>query len=693
MRPSLTWLLALRNLRSDWFGTLCAIFGVALGVATVDIVLTIDVNTRYVESRRWETNPDLDIDLSQTVRLTAYTADGRKVTGEDAKKETHEDYQVMRSAIRLGSLSAFLVGALIVFFTFRVVVEQKKREVALLRSLGAMPGQIARVFLLEAVMIGVAGAVIGMFASVPMALVAGWSGISTTGRVKLSWLHFPWKILILVSAIGGVTAVLGVLKPLRDVLKLDVPTNLRPQFMENVEGVVPRKASGITLIAIPFMVLLYVLVRPFFFEVLPSLAFFVLESGLVCAGFLSMLVLVPQIVSTVGGVVSRLLPAGPKAARLLTARRIQRAGHEFSWAVSGVMLVFSLLLSLHIVTRSLKEEVVAWAHGAIRDNAYVFTRRGFHEVPDELLARVPDRIIRVPFSGRSAWPNCLLAVDREALVRFAESVGPQAAEIARRLAPGKILLSTLMARRLGIGEGGVVEVVGSTRTARLSIVAVTDDIGYMPMIGPYRDSKTYGLIAAEDFDLIQPYTGAPGAGVALRDPTWKGASPPPFWDDLLRPAFGQWGIRVEIGSEFERDRIEETDHDFLIFDVILFLTAVLAAIGIANNLVLSAHVRRREIALYRVLGMRAGQIRTLYLMEGAFIGVLGGIMAAILGVPLGFAAIGALEIVSAFDVHFVLPPAYVAWTIAGAVIVSLTSALYPAARASGMSSAESVHYE
>ena len=119
----------------------------------------------------------------------------------------------------------------------------------------------------------------------------------------------------------------------------------------------------------------------------------------------------------------------------------------------------------------------------------------------------------------------------------------------------------------------------------------------------------------------------------------------------------------------------------------------MAAIGIANNLVLSAHVRRREIALYRVLGMQAHQIRTLYLIEGAFIGILGGIMAAILGVPLGFAAIGALEIVSAFDVHFVLPPAYVVWTVIGAIAVSLASALYPASRASGMSSAESVHYE
>jgi putative ABC transport system permease protein len=687
----LIFLLALRNLRSDWFGTWSSIFGVALGIATVDIVLTIDVNTRSVESTRWETNPDLEIDLSRTVRLAAFTADGRPLSSQDAKEETHEDYQVMRSAIRLGSLSAFLVGALIVFFTFRVVVEQRRREVALLRSLGTLPGQIAKVFLLEALIVGTLGAALGLFLSVPMSLIAVWSGISTTGRVKLGWLWFPWKQLMFVSAVGGFTAVLGVLKPLHEILRLDVPKSLRPQFME--EGSLPRRTSGVAMIAIPFMALLYVLVRPFFFEVLPSLAFFIVEAGLVCAGFLSMIVLVPQVVSIVGGIVSRALPGGPKAARLLTSRRIERAGHEFAWAVSGVMLVFALLLSLHIVTRSLEDEVVAWARSAIRDNAYIFARWQHRALPAYVLEKVPPHVVRVRYSGRTRWPNPILAVDRLELARFAESIDERSAEIAGRLVKGKVILSKLMARRLGASRGDFLEVTSKVRTDRLEIVAVTDDLGYMPMIGPYRDSKTYGLISSDDFDLIDPYTGDLGTGVALRDPTWRGTEPPPFWREMLSPAEDRYDIRIEVGAAFEAERVEETNRDFLIFDVILFLTAVLAAIGIANNLVLSAHVRRREIALYRVLGMQSDQIRTLYLMEGGFIGALGGVMAAVLGIPLGFAAIGALKIVSAFDVHFQLPPSYVGWTIAGAVLVSFAAALYPASRASGLSSAESVHYE
>jgi putative ABC transport system permease protein len=125
----------------------------------------------------------------------------------------------------------------------------------------------------------------------------------------------------------------------------------------------------------------------------------------------------------------------------------------------------------------------------------------------------------------------------------------------------------------------------------------------------------------------------------------------------------------------------------------LFLTSVLAAIGIANQMLLSLHGRRREIALYRVLGMTAPQVRRLVMLEGGFIGLLGGGLAVLLGVPLGYAAIGALRVVSAFEVDFQLPFSYVVYTLAGAVVISLAASLHPAARAVSADAAESIHYE
>lgn len=685
--------LALRNLRSDWFATLSAVIGVALGTVTVNVVLTLDVNTRKVESYSWTTNPDLEPDLSRTLALYPVREDGAPTVVQDTREETHEDYQVMRSATRLGSLSAFLVGALIVFFTFRVIVAQRKREIALLRSLGTTPRQVAAVFFTEALIIGVIGAAIGALATAPLSLIAARAGITTTGRANLHWVWIPWRLIAVVSFVGGLTALLGIVKPLYDVLRLDVGSTLRPRSVEG--GGVMAKDAGLALIALPFMALLYVLIRPFFVEVLPSLMFFVLEAGLVCAGFLSMLVLVPQVVGWLGRVVSALLPATKSAPRLLTLRRIERSGQELAWAVSGVMLVFALLLSLHIVTRSLKDEVSAWAGRTIRDNAYVFVFDRQRIVHRELIEQLPERVIAVEYSGRTPVPAQLMAANTEQLARFADDMGTEYAAPLKKLAKGKVILSHMMARRFGLGVGDHLGVKSPTRNAELEVVGVTD-AGYIPMVGSYRESKTYGIIAEDDFDLIEPFARPMGAAYALRDPEFRGGVEEPWgpWVDYLGEENFEPSTQViEIGTLKEIDRRRETDDDFLIFDVILLLTAILAGVGIANNLVLAAHIRRREVALYRVLGMQRRQIGVLYLTEGVLIGLLGGVMAVVLGVPLGFTAIGALEVVSAFEVHFVLPWQYGLFTVLGAMAISLVSAVYPAFVSTRMSSAEGVHYE
>lgn len=680
--------LAARNLRSDRFGTIAAIVGVALGAATVNVVLVLDVNTMRVEAGAYASDPSI-LTPPDTIGLAGFRADGTPVPPVSARQATHEDYEVMRSAIRLSSLAAFLVGALIVFFTFGVVVDRRRREVALLRSLGALPRQVAAVFVREALIIGVIGAVLGFVASIPMAYLGAAGGVTTTGRARiaLATMVFPWSGMALVSAVGAATAVLGVLRPVRDVLRMDVPQTLRPRFLDQ-EGarLAARRAKGITLIALPFMVLVYALMRPFFQRALPSLTFFVLEAGLTCVAFLATLLLVPELVRRVGGSLARLLPgrAGPE--RLLLQRRIEHQGHELSWSVSGVMLVFSLLLALHIATFALKQEVVIWARSSLHGEIFLYpVIPGRQANPDT--TSIPKQRGVVHFSGRTPWPNAVQAVDSEELAALFEATGRQElASVARRMGPGRVVLTKMMARRYRVRVGDLLELSGRGGKKRLEIVAVTDAIGFLPYPTPYRIDKTFATIDVADQDLILPYANPVGVA-GMFAPASRGAA-----KEAVRSA-GVGRFAVNSAQSYTDRRVRETDRDFVIFDVVLLLTSVLAAIGIANQLVLSVHARQREIALYRVLGMTSAQVRSMVRLEGAFLGLLGGGLAALLGVPLGFSAIGALKSVSAFEVNFRLPLHYVVITVLVAVLVALLASLYPASRAGRTDSAESVHYE
>lgn len=697
---SLARFLAPKNLRTDRFATACMVLGVALGTATVDVVLALDANTRRVEAANWTTNPELAPDLAKTVTLTPLGPDAPANVPappaprtEDVREETHEDYQVMRSAIRLGSLSAFLVGALIVFFSLAVVIEHRRREVALLRSLGATSRQVAAVFVGEVAWVGAGGALLGFLGAIPLTWLAARVGITTTGRAHITALVFPWREMLGVSAVGGLTALLGVVPPLRKLLKMRVSETLRPRFLDEDQARAQRRrTSGTTLIVLPLALLVYALMRPLFREVLPSLLFFVLEAALVVAALLALLVLVPDLTRWVGGALSRIFLRGPAAARLLSTRRIRRQGHELAWSVGGVMLVFALLLSLHVSTHALKAEVARFAETALHGRHFVFTL-GQKLVPREVLEAIPPGLTVTRFSGRTPWPNPVSAVSRAELGAAARDLGrPELAAIADRFDESSVVLSTLMARRLGLAKGDRLELSSPAGTRALEVIAVSDAIGFVPMLDTYRNTKTYAVIEASNYPLIAPFAQPPGAALLLTE-SGSIAGQAIDWKRLYGQVAASRDVFATPGWAYEMARKRETNRDFLIFDVIILLTSVLAAVGVANQLILAVHTRRRELALLRVLGMTADQIRKMLLLEGAFVGLLGGTLAVALGVPLGFGSIAALKLVSAFEVNFALPWFYPLLTVAGAVCIALIAALYPARRAASTRSAEFIHYE
>ena len=687
---SLSKFLAPKNLWADRFATLCMVLGIALGTATVNVVLALDVNTRRGEAASWSTNPDLTPDIGGTVSLVPVGAQNEPtVLAEDVREETHEDYQVMRSAIRLGSLSAYLVGALIVFFSLAVVVEHRYREVALLRSLGATARQAASVFVREAAWVGAVGALSGFLLAIPMTYVAARLGITTTGRSRLNELIFPWQDMLWVSLLGGVTALLGVVPPVRKILKLKASEALRPRILDTGRARVAKRTSGVTLIVLPFALLVYGLIRPLLHEVLPSLFFFVLEAVLVMLALLALLLLVPELTRRLGALLARVFLHGPAAARLLLVKRIGRQGHELAWSVGGIMLVFSLLLSLHISTHALKAEISRFGEVALLDRSFVFTDG--RPLPKDVLAAIPPEVRVTPYSARTPHPNAVSAVSRADLLEFARATeDPELVAIAERFEATSVILSKFMARRLGVKEGDRVELSSPAGKRTLTVAGVTDGLGFVPMLVTYRDNKTYAIVESASYPVLEPFSEPIGSALVL---TAKSKQDAVEWWPLLKALPKHEGVYEFMGLGYLVHRWSETNRDFFIFDVILLLTTVLAAIGVTNQLVLAVHARRGEIALLRVLGMTATQIRKMLWMEGAFVGLLGGALAVVLGVPLGYASLAALKVVSAFEVEFALPLRYVLFTVVGAVGVALLAALYPARRAARAQSAESIHYE
>ncbi len=66
--------------------------------------------------------------------------------------------------------------------------------------------------------------------------------------------------------------------------------------------------------------------------------------------------------------------------------------------------------------------------------------------------------------------------------------------------------------------------------------------------------------------------------------------------------------------------------------IIIGILALMAAVGIANTMVMSVHERTREIGALRALGFTRGTIGRMFFFEGMLLGIIAGIVGVLLGV-------------------------------------------------------------
>jgi putative ABC transport system permease protein len=128
------------------------------------------------------------------------------------------------------------------------------------------------------------------------------------------------------------------------------------------------------------------------------------------------------------------------------------------------------------------------------------------------------------------------------------------------------------------------------------------------------------------------------------------------------------------------------------------LALSVAALGIVNTLVMAILERRREIGILKALGASDGDVKSLYFAEAAAMGLVGGLVGVALGWMIG-------RVINAGTNIYLqrqnLPPENlwsVPWWLAlgaiiFAVVVSMVSGLYPAARAARLDPVQALRYE
>jgi len=627
-----------------------------------------------LQPRYWAVK-DPNVDLEQLKRTLAetysYSLNRGIVVGQAA------DERAFRTGVRMVGLLALVLGLYVIFHTLSMSLTERIGEVGTLHALGATRGQIARVFLLEAVILAGLGAALGLLFGIGLAGFFLLNGVTTLGVGKwVNGFSVPWAEVLPLALLGFGIALIGAVYPLVALRGADTLAALRG------EEALRRTKRLATRFHLLYALLLGVLLPSLYLVLVPVVGVLTGELVTVLLGVLGLVTLVvvlslmlPRALAGACALIARPLERRYPLAGRLAARALRDAPARVGVSAAALGLVAAGLVGLKGMTSSLRAEVEVWADEAVRDKVWV---RRLPPTEFALLARHLEAfggVVAVEKgNARQYDPFLLQGTAATHVARF----GPLAADpaLARRFAEERtVVLSRRVAQDLEYEVGDQVPVrKANGDVATFDVLAISDAYGFWP--DP--DERMYGVVAdrwmERDFCIGTATVSevavvlGPGGDAAVIEAAIRDLFPE---DD---------GVRYVTGAEVRRHHVDDVTHDFLVFDALLLLTAALAGLGVLNGQLLAALERVKEVGVLKALGATRDQLAGATLIEAGLVGLVGGALGVTLGLGATPVVVDALERIAGLSVPQRVAWGWVSVALLGAVVIAVLAALYPIRR-------------
>lgn len=582
--------------------------------------------------------------------------------------------QMAGSNIFVWVLSAFaaialLVTALVISNTFSVLVAQRSRDLALQRALGASRNQIRGSVLVEAAVIGVIGSLIGF------ALAAGIvSGLIAIGSALagFSFLTFgidPSTVLISVG-VGVLLTVLASLAPAALATRVSPLEAMRPRedaALGNRAGVVRLVVGGLALVAGATA-----LIWGAFTE---NLLVAVGGGAVSFLGVLMLAVLFVPAAVKVAGVAAR--PAGVPGvmARLNAVRNPGRTASTAAALLIGTTLVAMMLTggrtAQHQMDTMMASEYPVDLQVALVDEQYQPMSLAAAERARERVAAVPDVADAALLSPAGTTENGTTVLAADSAQLRAVVAGLDGDGMQRLGQPGTILVPAIV-------ETDTLTVNGPTGSVELETVRSTSE-----SIAP--------VMTVEDAAQIGSGTQTTAAEGESHQ-VWVKAA-----DGLTLDSAQDINSQVTTAAETSQGNVSGSltlrllyssiiDGMLLVVTALLAVSVLIALIGVANTLSLSAIERTRENSLLRALGLTRRGLRGMLALEAVLISGVAAVLGCTLGTLYGW--MGGQAVLGQI-VGGVIWPTVPWWELGVIVLVSvgagLLASVAPARRATRLS--------
>ena len=589
--------------------------------------------------------------------VTAQTA---KQFQDASIKDLIGSFDVTKYGLMIFGAIALLVGVIIISTTFGILLAQRRRQIGLMRAVGASGGYVRRMVLGEAIVLGVLGSLFGIVLGIVLSLI----GAARTGAL---WFGLSWPVGELVGEflIGVLITVLAAFLPAIRATRVAPLEALRP--VPTVEE--RRKASIARIIVCSLLFLIGVGLSVLTFRV-DNLASIPVAIG--SAILLSIAVLaaaplyVPSLIKLFGLVIR---PFGPTA-RLSTSNAVRNPSRTSLTAVA-LMLAVGLSMTLQIGTATMRStgDRMIEEHFPVEmqistlppldeepapdgEQSPANAQSGSSKAPDATAGASNGRSGEAPVLPKTALrtiddlPNVASQLQLESTLAdlgdkdkasYESSTVVYGAEKDKMSQISDVVSEKLNDDTILVNEnsqfrtGEKIKVAGSKGTIELSVVKISGVLDF-----------SEALTTTSTLDRLSDNRQVSAVWMKMQDRTNMTSVM-----QRLTPLMSTSGVSVNGGFPAAGMLDKILDVILMIITALLGVAVLIALVGVANTLGLSVLERRRESALLRAMGMQKRSLRLMLLHEalqtsfvGVFVGVVAGGYFAWLGISSIFRAAG-----------------------------------------------------
>lgn len=637
---------------------------------------------------------DIALDTMDEARRAAILDEIETTVGENYTIGSLQPGSEMFASLQMGQIAmnmfgvlALFMGGFIIFNTFRTVVAERRRDIGMLRALGARRGTITAVILIEGLLQGVIGSAIGLVLGYLMGagiVRLAEPAMNTFLNINMGAPVVSPGLLVTSFLLGvGVTLLSGLI-PAQNASKVTPMDALRPSVAEvETKRRMSRGAiAGIVLIVLAVTAL-----------ATGDSAFIALGSLLFLVGLILVAPLLLRPIAFAFGKLTSLLYARQGIGEI-AQENLTRQPSRVVITASATMIGLAIVVALGGMSSSLSNMMNQGVHRSLGSDYLLlppsisvwtgdmgsgpeFTERlqAIEGVGDISTLRFAAGVINgQAVSVLGINPVVYPRVSGLEFLEGGESAFSELAEGRTMIVNGAFTMTLP-----GIQVGDTVEMTTPNGVQRYTIVAVGSDLLNAKVVTAYISQANLAADFNRTDDVFIQFNLLPG--VELEDV-----------DAQIRTVAADYPqYTVLAGRSYIDQMLQLLEVMFVGMYFLLAFLAFPSLIAMVNTLAISVIERRREIGMLRAVGATRKQVRQMVVAEALLLAAVGTAFGIAAGMYLGYVIINSLGAV--FPIEYTFPLGGIIGGILIGLVFGALAAIVPARQAARLQVVEALRYE